>query len=73
MNQYSITPKVLRTDNALEFTQMNLQSYHESLGVIHQTSCSHTSQQNNVAEHKHRHILDVTHSIILEMHVPKYL
>ena len=48
MNQYSVTPKVLRTNNALEFTQMNLQSYYESLGVIHQTSCLHTSQQNGV-------------------------
>ena len=73
MNQYFVTLKVLRTDNTLEFTQMNLQSYCESLGVIHQTSCPHTSQQNGVAERKHRHILDVAYSIMLEMHVPKYL
>ena len=73
INQYFVCPKVLRTDNALEFIQMNLQSYCESLGVIHQISCSHTSQQNDVAKRKHRHILDVARSIMLEMHVPKYL
>ena len=73
INKYSIHPKILCTDNALEFTQMNLRSYCESLGVMHQTSCPHTSQQNGVAERKHRHILDVTRSIMHEMHVPKYL
>ena len=40
---------------------------------MHQITCPHTSQQNGVAERKHRHILDVARSIMLEMFVPKYL
>ena len=39
INQYFIYLKVFCIDNALEFTQMNLRSYCESLGIIHQTSC----------------------------------
>jgi len=42
-------------------------------GIIHQTCCSHTSQQNGVAERKHRHILDVARAMIIHMHVSKYL
>ena len=57
----------------MEFTQANLRHYCESLGVIQQTSCLHTFQQNGVVEHKHRHVLDVAGSLMLEMHVPKYL
>jgi len=41
--------------------------------IIHQTSYSHTSQQNGVAEHKHKHILNVTRTIMIHMHVLKYL
>ena len=54
MNQFSILSKVFRTDNALEFLQTNLQEYCSSKGILHQTSCAHTSQQNDVAERKHR-------------------
>jgi len=41
--------------------------------IIHQTSCSHTSQQNEVAERKYRHILDVTRTLLMHMNVSKYL
>jgi len=41
--------------------------------IIHQTFCSHTSQQNGVIERKHRHILDVARIIMIHMSVLKYL
>ena len=34
-NQFAITPKILRTDNALEFVQSKITSYCASLGIIH--------------------------------------
>ena len=71
--QYFVDLRILRTDNALEFTQQSISSFCESHGIIHQTSCSHTSQQNEVAERKHRHVLDVTRTLMSHMHVPKYL
>ena len=71
--QYSLTPKILRTDNAMEFVQTALQDHCSSLGIIHQTSCPHTSQQNGVAERKHRHLLDMTCTLLVEMGVPHYL
>ena len=72
-NQFNVTPKILRTDNALEFVQSKIASHCASLGIIHQTSCPHTSQQNGVAERKHRHILDVTRTLMIHMHVPNQL
>ncbi|XP_078447656.1 uncharacterized protein LOC144716399 [Wolffia australiana] len=71
--QYSSTPKILRTDNALEFVQSALPDLCSSLGIIHQTTCPYTSQQNGVAERKHRHLLDMTRTLLIEMGVPHYL
>ena len=73
MNQVSVTPKYLRTDNILKFTQTGIQSYCSSLRIIHHTTCPRTSQQNGMAERKHRHILNVTRTIMLQVNVPKYL
>ena len=50
---------MLRTDNALEYMKNNVSFFGSKNGIIHQTSCSHMSQQNGVAERKHKHILDV--------------
>ena len=56
----------------LEFIQSD-QSYSASLGVIRKTIYPHTSQQSGVIERTHKHILDVTYTIMLQMKVPKYL
>ena len=39
-------------------------------GTIHQTSCIDTSEQNVVAERKHRHIVEIAHSLLLSAFVP---
>ncbi|XP_020258205.1 uncharacterized protein LOC109834580 [Asparagus officinalis] len=57
--QFSTSVRILRTDNALEYMKSDVSKFCALNGIIHQTSCSHTSQQNGVAERKHRHILDV--------------
>ena len=71
--QYSTTPKILRTDNALEFVQTALQTFCSDRGILHQTTCPYSSQQNGVAERKHRQLLDITRTLLVEMHVPHYL
>ena len=73
VTQYSTTPKILRTDNALEFVQAYLRTFCADRGIIHQTTCPHTSQQNGMAERKHRQLLDITRTLLIEMHVPSYL
>ena len=71
--QFSTSIRVFRTDNALEYIKNDVSLFSSKNEIIHQTSCSHTSQQNGVAERKHRHILDVARIMMIHMHVPKYL
>jgi len=41
---------ILRTDNALEYVKNNVSTFCSKDKIIHQTSRSHTSQQNGVVE-----------------------
>ena len=70
--QFNKHIKILRSDNALEYTQPVMDSFCVERGIIHQTSRYRTSQQNGVAERKHRHLLDVVHTLLFHMHVPKH-
>ncbi|KAM1725440.1 hypothetical protein ACFX11_016456 [Malus domestica] len=58
-------------DNGTEFLSNNMLQYISSQGIIHQTSCVGTPQQNGVAERKNRDLLEKTHALMIHMHVPK--
>ena len=73
ITQYATMVKVLCTDNALEFTQTAIEELCLAHGIVHQTTCPYTSQQNGVAERKHRHLLDMVRTLLLAMRVPQYL
>ena len=73
ITQYETIVKVLRTDNALEFTQKAIEELCLAHGIVHQTTCPYTSQQKGVAERKHRHLLDMVRTLLLAMRVPQYL
>jgi hypothetical protein len=45
----------------------------KSVGILHQTSCPNTPQQNGVAERKNRHLLEITRSLLIGSNVPSYL
>ena len=46
------------------------QSFMASHGILHQTCCAHTPQQNRVAEHKNCHLIETTCTLLLHGHVP---
>ena len=55
-NQFNKRVKTVRSDNGSEF---ECSDFYSSKGILHQTSCINTPQQNGVAERKHRHLLNV--------------
>lgn len=48
--QYNMKIKVLRSDNGTEYRPLNI--FFRDHGIVHQTSCPYTPQQNGVAERK---------------------
>ncbi|RVW64787.1 Retrovirus-related Pol polyprotein from transposon RE1 [Vitis vinifera] len=57
--QFQAKIQVLRTDNAREYYHNILGSYLLENGIVHQSSCIDTPQQNGVAERKNRHLMEV--------------
>ena len=68
--QYNAQVQVLHSDNGGEYMSSELQQYLEARGIIHQTTCSYTSQQNGVAERKNHHLLEVVRALLIETQMP---
>ncbi|KAK2967762.1 hypothetical protein RJ640_029658 [Escallonia rubra] len=68
--QYNARIQVLRSDNGGEYLSAEIQQYLKAHGIIHQTTCSNTPQQNGVAERKNRHLLEVVRASLIEAHLP---
>ena len=68
--QFGIVVKRIRTDNGAEFqSHCMLNFYHEN-GVILETSCTNTPQQNGVVERKHRNILEIARALRFQANLP---
>ncbi|RVX19942.1 Retrovirus-related Pol polyprotein from transposon TNT 1-94 [Vitis vinifera] len=67
--QFNISIRVLRSDNAREYFSTPFTSFMSHHGILHQSSCAHTPQQNGVAERKNRHLVERTCTILLHSNV----
>ncbi|CAH9120171.1 unnamed protein product [Cuscuta epithymum] len=68
--QFGHSIKILRSDNAKEFFGASFNQFMTSRGMLHQSSCVHTPQQNGVAERKNRHLVDTARTLLLHSHTP---
>lgn len=66
--QFGKTVKIVRRDNGTEFTCLS--TFFTQQGIVHQTSCVGTPQQNGRVERKHRHILNVARSLLFQASLP---
>ena len=68
--QYNAQIQVLRSDNGGEYNSFELKHFLEEQGIVHQTTCPDTPQQNGVAERKNRHLLEVVRASLFEANMP---
>jgi len=67
-NHFNYNVKTVKSDNGPEF---NIPQFYASKGILHQTSCVETPQQNARVERKHQHILNITRALLFQSHLPK--
>ncbi|KAL0796318.1 hypothetical protein Bca101_067695 [Brassica carinata] len=70
-NHFNSKIKFFRSDNGGEYTSHAFTQHLAKHGIIHQTSCPYTPQQNGVAERKNRHLMEVARSMMFHTNVPK--
>ncbi|XP_019261605.1 PREDICTED: uncharacterized protein LOC109239486 [Nicotiana attenuata] len=69
--QFNLSVKKIRSDNALEIGLFNSAlQYFSDNGIIHQTTCSHTPQQNGIVERKHKHLLEIARALMYQSKLP---
>ena len=69
--QFSAKLQILCSDNGGEYINKEFQAYFQLHGLIHETFCAQTPQQNGVAERKHRHILETARALLIGAHMPR--
>ena len=69
--QFRKSVKRVRSDNGGEFTSNEMVSFYDEEGILLETTCPHTPQQNGVVERKHRHLLETARALRFEANLPK--
>ncbi|KAM0049721.1 putative RNA-directed DNA polymerase [Helianthus debilis subsp. tardiflorus] len=68
--QFKQTVKCFRSDNGSEFVNNQMSVFCKLKGIVHQTTCAYTPQQNGIVERKHRHLLNVTRALLFQSNLP---
>ncbi|KAJ0547538.1 putative RNA-directed DNA polymerase [Helianthus annuus] len=70
LTQFKKRVKIFRSDNGTEFVNNQMSSFLRGKGVLHQTTCAYTPQQNGVVERKHRHLLNIARALMFQGGLP---
>ncbi|GJR64379.1 putative RNA-directed DNA polymerase [Tanacetum coccineum] len=69
--QFKKQIKRIRCDNGGEFTSNNMLNFYNEKGILLETTCPHTPQQNRVVERKHKHLLETARALMFDVNLPK--
>jgi len=70
--QFDKKIQVFRLDDGGEIVNKSMQEFFREIGLIHQTFCPITPQQNDVAKQKNCKLLEMTRAMIFDAQVPTY-
>ena len=68
--QFQTRVKVIRSDKCNEFTSNPMKKFYREQGIIHETGCVDTPQQNGRVERKHHQVLNVAKALHFESSLP---
>lgn len=71
-NQFDGKIKGVKTDNGKEFVNYDFLALLNKHCIIHQKTCPYTPQQNGTVERKHRHLLQLARSLMIQANLPKW-
>jgi hypothetical protein len=66
-NKFVCKVKIVRSNNGPEFF---IPSFYASKGIVHQTICVYTTQQNGRVERKNQYILSIARTLLIHSHLP---
>jgi len=64
-NQFSVSIRILRSDNACEYLSQSFTTFMKFHGILQQTSSAYTPQQNGIVECKNRHLIKTTRTFLI--------
>ena len=70
--QFSASIKTFRSDSGGEYTSQDFRFYLSTEGTLPQLSCPDAHAQNEVAERKHRRILETARALLLGAFIPPH-
>ena len=70
-NQFHTSIRILHSDNTLESLSTPFSDFLSPHGILHQSSCEYTPQQNWVVERKNRHLVETTCTLLLHHTIPQ--
>ena len=62
--------RMVRSDNGSEFLSQPFTCYLSSIGIVHQTTCPYTPQQNAKVERKYMHLLEMARVLRFQSGLP---
>ena len=68
--QFDLQIQRVRSDNGSEFTNGPLQNFLLEMGIMYETSCVDTPQQNGRVKRRNRHLLNVARALRFQASLP---
>ena len=70
--QFGVSIRILCSDNTRECLSRYFITFMKSHGILHQTLCVYTPQQNGMVERKNRHLVETTLILLIHGGVPQW-